>query len=281
MSGANTNTGAFNMAFDPWYEWCLAKGIIGNTMVTLSYEGPYAKIVLKHATIEIDVANFSNLAVDVDIYVCVNKGYQNNSAVNAWLASAKLDITNITDVPEDVTTAGFGGRNVGTPSIYHPGNNPHWSAGFRKVYKIKRVIPVRLAGASQERVVISVHMNQMFDLNRVLNKQQGYSQLTYNQTSWTDAKISASAQALPNMLDIFAISKSGVVKDVTSGAPSLGAPDVGFIINRKISFAPIKEAVAKTVPVSIASTAIPIGAAANARTLNAVDGAAAVPIYGL
>jgi len=192
---------------------------------------------LGSCNVKISMANLSTLPCTTWLYVCVSKVDHNKGPNDDWDQQDGID--GLLQGAAGFPAAGSQvGGNSGSTGRGYAGNTPLSNANFRRLWAVKKVHRVNLAGAAQEDVDFHLKMNQLGNLGKFIAVNPGF---TGASGSWTDANVNG-ANYVRGSVAIMVVSRGAVIHDKTGeagDAVTFGATNVAFVCDKHYTCYPV------------------------------------------
>lgn len=210
-----------------------AKGT-GSTLLP-SQEYLNNQVFIDNVVFEIDLANFENLATIVDLYVCTPKEWSRTDATTDFAQGLIQQSAGITTVASNTVTPAM---KTGSVNSAYPGTKPRQSQEFLRKWRVMRVHHVDLAGGANERINLVVTLNLTVKIDKILSMNQN------------PLVIAPTIAQLPvnymreGTVEVFAITRGGVVNITHTDAPAFTAPSygttkIGWVCNKRYTMQPL------------------------------------------
>lgn len=211
-----------------------------NTTTPVNAQDPLCqRFAMKHVQLKMDVHNGCNSDVVVEIFFV--KSLQNipsvatgtanvytyHEASTVWADCLAAESDN---KPIQTFASAVASNTAGGESIAMPGAVPGDSRTFRGMFKLLKKHQIRLAPGANEIVDCQISMNKAFSVGKLSAMlQSGTPSLNQVQTAYP-------LSLMKGGLAVFAIVRGAPYKDTTNGIYSYSLSEVGFVIQRKISW---------------------------------------------
>lgn len=205
--------------------------------------------------IVIDMTNFTNVGVTVQLFAFRCKKYTTFDPITLW-AQANIDESQ-GGTPMVFPSAGTTAATLGAVGVNMPHQQPHHSL-ISDCWTICGSTICVLGGGASQRVKIADRPNHIGMRDRLIEQPYRF---------------------VPGCLNIIAIAIGDVVQDVTTGIiPTYGPTNLGFCVNSKKHFQAVMGNAAR-IKTQLADSFVPVNATiANLHEVTVVDGSGVVSL---